>query len=182
MSETGNETKAVGYKHPPKQHQFKPGQSGNPKGRPKASFSAKTIVERVAREPISIRQGEKTRTMPLLQAVILAQARNGAKGDPRGANALFSVMKLTGALTDPEEKNVVGGPPALLPSHALRPSETLFEGIEPDALTHNEQVELSRLANTIDLGGDFTAISNSDFTRLKLLINKRRGKDVTPLQ
>lgn len=25
----------VGYCNPPKEHQFKPGQSGNPKGRPK---------------------------------------------------------------------------------------------------------------------------------------------------
>lgn len=25
----------VGYKRPPREHQFKPGQSGNPKGRPK---------------------------------------------------------------------------------------------------------------------------------------------------
>ena len=30
----------VGYGRPPKEYQFKPGQSGNPKGRPKNSFKS----------------------------------------------------------------------------------------------------------------------------------------------
>jgi hypothetical protein len=38
---------------------------------------------------------------------------------------------------------------------------------------------LSRLAEVIDLGGDVTALSTSDFERLKQIVNKGRGKDIT---
>lgn len=37
----------VGYKRPPREHQFKPGQSGNPKGRPKKN---KTFKEEISNE------------------------------------------------------------------------------------------------------------------------------------
>ena len=37
----------VGYKRPPREHQFKPGHSGNPKGRPKKN---KTFKEEISNE------------------------------------------------------------------------------------------------------------------------------------
>jgi len=35
MVDNSEKTTKVGYKHPPREHCFKPGQSGNPGGRPK---------------------------------------------------------------------------------------------------------------------------------------------------
>jgi hypothetical protein len=35
----GNTEKAGNYRKPPKEHQFKPGKSGNPRGRPKKKLS-----------------------------------------------------------------------------------------------------------------------------------------------
>jgi hypothetical protein len=47
-------------------------------------------------------------------------------------------------------------------------------------LSEDEMSDLSRLARTVDLGGDVTALKISDFTRLQQIINKGRGKDITP--
>jgi hypothetical protein len=56
----------------------------------------------------------------------------------------------------------------------------LFENIDPVLLSRTELIELSRLGAIIDLGGDITALSTSDFERLKDLVNKGRGSDATP--
>ena len=53
----GNHGGAVGYGRPPKEHQFKPGQSGNPKGRPKRQ-SATTLHGAIAeglQETVTVR-------------------------------------------------------------------------------------------------------------------------------
>jgi hypothetical protein len=52
----------------------------------------------------------------------------------------------------------------------------LFEHIEPGLLSKDEMIELSRLAETVDRGG-ITALSATDFERLKQIINKGRGHD-----
>jgi Family of unknown function (DUF5681) len=57
---------AVGFGRPPAQTRFKPGQSGNPKGRP----NAKTTVARVINETIPVREGQKTRHMSKLEAML----------------------------------------------------------------------------------------------------------------
>jgi hypothetical protein len=56
----------------------------------------------------------------------------------------------------------------------------LFSNIDPAVLSDDEKVELSRLARIVDLGGDVTALSVDDFGRARAIINKGRGKDITP--
>ena len=43
-----------------------PGQSGNPKGRPAGRPNVKSMIERVIHQKLPVRQGEKTREMPML--------------------------------------------------------------------------------------------------------------------
>jgi hypothetical protein len=70
--------------------------------------------------------------------------------------------------------------PALSPPGGDTPANRLFENIDRELLSNDELVELSRLAAKIDLGGDVTALSIEDFTRLRAIVNRGRGKDVTP--
>ena len=53
----------VGYCNPPEHSRWKRGQSGNPKGRPKATKSGQTDVAEILGEPLSVRQAGTTRKM-----------------------------------------------------------------------------------------------------------------------
>ena len=71
-----SEMDKVGYGKPPKHSQFKKGQSGNPKGRPK-EVKAHMPVSRIIRHSVSEEvQGQvngKTRKMTKLEAIIEVQ-------------------------------------------------------------------------------------------------------------
>ena len=56
-----------------------------------------------------------------------------------------------------------------------------MKNLDLERLSREEKIELSRLAEVIDLGGDFTALCSDDFKRVKRIVTKGRGKDVTPV-
>ena len=60
------------------------------------------------------------------------------------------------------------------------PSSPLFENLDRSLLSDDEKIELSRLAEIVDLGGDVTALSVNEFARARDIVNKGRGKDITP--
>lgn len=85
-----NKAYTVGYKQPPKRTQFKKGQSGNARGRPKKQQAstedasgilptAAAIREEGARQ-ITIREGDGLRDIPTREAVLLALRQSALKG------------------------------------------------------------------------------------------------------
>ncbi len=82
----------VGYGKPPKAHQFKPGQSGNPKGRPKGAKSQKTIFLEVANRKVTLRQDGKTRTITCQEGVIHRVAEKSLQGDIKSATLFLSQL------------------------------------------------------------------------------------------
>lgn len=82
---------AVGYGKPPKQHQFPPGRSGNPRGRPpkmKAPSnsdptSAMLGMGRIAFEPVKVTQNGKVVTMPAIEAIQRRRVNDALKGGNR---------------------------------------------------------------------------------------------------
>jgi Family of unknown function (DUF5681) len=171
----------VGYKRPPVHSRFKPGQSGNPNGRPPGSANAKTTVQRVMNEKVSVRRGQKTNTVSTLEALVQAHAVKAIKGDPRSAAMVINVMTRTGLLADKEDDGPLETAKRAALADKARSSDALFENIDAELLSKDEMIELSRLAAIIDLGGDVTALSTADFQRLKQLVNKGRGIDVAQL-
>lgn len=83
-------TSNVGFSRPPREHQFKPGRSGNPKGRPKGSKSAQTILREILTRKISARVGGKVVQMTVCQAIFTKIAEDALKGDPKAASFLIN--------------------------------------------------------------------------------------------
>jgi hypothetical protein len=79
----------VGYGKPPKQGQFKPGRSGNPKGRPKGRKNQKTAFEEVMGEPIPVTQNGKTRKRPAFEVALIQIRQAALNGDPKAQKMLL---------------------------------------------------------------------------------------------
>lgn len=84
---------AVGYGRPPRQHQFKTGQSGNPRGRPKGVRSEADILTKLLNKKIPIQERGRTRHISVLEAIYHRIAQNGLKGgDTKSAAFLLNRM------------------------------------------------------------------------------------------
>jgi len=178
---------AVGYCRPPIETRFQKGKSGNPTGRPKGRRNVNSELEEIAHRKVKIRDGDKEREMSLLGANFFAHAVKGAKGDTRSTGLVFKLADRMGLMNAEDGNcadNVRGREHAggvALERNAAAPSSVLFENLDIARLSREELADLSRLAEVIDLGGDFTALSPDDFKRAKHIVNKGRGKDVTPV-
>src|ERR1700716_4135665 len=84
----------VGYGKPPKHTQFKKGQSGNPKGRPKqvqAHMPVSRIIRHSLSEEVRGLVNGKTRKMTKLAAIIEVQTAKALKGDTRAAKLVIDL-------------------------------------------------------------------------------------------
>ena len=73
----------VGYGKPPKHSQFKPGQSGNPKGRSKKTRNFKTDLQEELNTPVTVTEGGHSMTISRQQALIKRTVEKALKGDLR---------------------------------------------------------------------------------------------------
>ena len=82
----------VGYGKPPKSTRFQPGQSGNPRGRPKGTKNLKTDLIEELHETIEIREGNRTRKVTKHRPFDNALSTGSIKGNARSASPLLSTM------------------------------------------------------------------------------------------
>src|SRR5689334_23080827 len=100
----------VGYKKPPKETQFKKGQSGNPKGRRKAP-EASSELEALLLKETSVMKGGKRARATALDVYLQGHLKRAVEDKDRKAiKELFDTMKKYGASDrDPESIKVKGG-------------------------------------------------------------------------
>jgi hypothetical protein len=83
----------VGPGRPPREYQFKPGQSGNPKGATRKpatmALDLKVALECALNKKISLKQGEKARLVTMAQAGIEQLVTQYVKGDHRARRDLI---------------------------------------------------------------------------------------------
>ena len=101
----------VGYGKPPKHTRFKPGVSGNPRGRSKGTKNLKTDLMEELGEKILVREGGQAQKVSKQRAVVKTLVARTLKGDARAANLLLSVMMRVldtgeGALESPEDLHI----------------------------------------------------------------------------
>lgn len=105
----------VGYGKPPAERRFRPGASGNPRGRPRVSKNAapsaldadraKGLLLEEAYRPITLRDGDRIVKLPAIQAVFRAMGVSAMKGNRFAQKTLAELVgkveaERTQALTD----------------------------------------------------------------------------------
>jgi hypothetical protein len=95
-----NEEYRVGPGRPPKEYQFKPGQSGNPKGarrKPRSIvLDLKALLERALSGKVTLRQGEHQKIITKAAAGIEHLVDQFAKGDRHARRDLFALAEKLG--------------------------------------------------------------------------------------
>ena len=90
----------VGYGRPPRASQFKPGQSGNPKGRPKGSLNLTTFLARALRETVVVNEGGRRRSITKLEAAVKQLVNKSASGEERAIRQLLALTEAVEARTE----------------------------------------------------------------------------------
>ena len=105
-SATDDDDEPIGYGRPPRQHRFKPGESGNPKGRAKGAKGMKSILRKEFSERVRITENGKSRTISKMELMVKRLAEKGAKGDFKSITKLIDL----GMMVFGTEDEVRGAP------------------------------------------------------------------------
>jgi hypothetical protein len=81
----------VGYRHPPVQTRFQKGRSGNPKGRPKGSWSGKDLLQKALAVPLTVTENGVMRKLPQRDILFRSLLAKAIKGETK---SLAMVLKL----------------------------------------------------------------------------------------
>ncbi|MEO0398435.1 MAG: DUF5681 domain-containing protein [Pseudomonadota bacterium] len=98
MDKSNKDDYKVGRGKPPKEHQYKPGQSGNPKGRPKKQHYAPTT--RMLREQLflighrklTVSENGRSKTITYFEALMQAIFKKAINGSVYAQRYLFSLL------------------------------------------------------------------------------------------
>jgi len=109
----------VGPGRPPKEFQFKPGQSGNPKGAkrktPSIDPDLKASLERALSKKVTLRQGERERNVTMAEAGIEQLVNQFAQGDRHARRDLMALADKLGVDLAAGQRKAIEE--ALAPNH-----------------------------------------------------------------
>ena len=100
MAKRNGDPYSVGYGKPPADRRFKPGQSGNPKGRPKGTRSLEAQLREELNRKISVSENGMKRRVRKFEVMLAQLTNKAAQGDYR---AIKLVTDLMGTLAPTEQ-------------------------------------------------------------------------------
>jgi len=118
----------VGYGKPPKSGQFKPGQSGNPKGGAKAPPAVEDLIASQAGKLVSVTVDGSSKSLPQLQVVVAALYRKAMSGDIKAAQVIFAGLQVAQAKGSSSEDPPLSSMELSLLKDLIEAAET---GVEP---------------------------------------------------
>ena len=93
ITDAANPDKKVGYKRPPLHTRFRPGMSGNPRGRQKGVRNFAADVKRTLEIPVTLSENGKSKRVSTQEALILRLREKALKGDARALETLLSLAR-----------------------------------------------------------------------------------------
>ena len=96
----------VGYGKPPRQSQFKPGRSGNPRGRPKNPTAFDELIEKELSQLVTVREGDQARRLPKRSVIVKQVVKKAMEGEDR---ALRSLLTLLSTAKTEKQKSAASG-------------------------------------------------------------------------
>ena len=177
-------TYEVGFAKPPEKSRFKPGISGNPKGRlegtknrvPVHTFELleRTILQEAYRK-ISVLEGGKARKITMMQTIIRSLATSAAKGNIRAAKQFANMVNIIEAQEATKHwefmRNAVQYKKESNDELARRKNLGLTG---PEFLPHPDHVRIDRETGDVWLTGPATKEQDEKF---RALLRKKEGSD-----
>lgn len=100
----------VGYGRPPEATRFKPGQSGNPKGRPKGNQSMATIGQRELAQKVEVTENGKRKILSKAEILVKSQCALAAKGVTKSAEFMLKLSQ-SAELREQQRAGAQNSPP-----------------------------------------------------------------------
>ncbi len=91
--ETSDDGFPVGYKKPPQHSRFRPGRSGNPRGRQKGIRNLGSDVKRTLEVPVRLNEQGRARRVSTQEAALLRLREKALKGDARSIVQILELAK-----------------------------------------------------------------------------------------
>lgn len=88
-----NQEYQVGYRRPPKSGQFKKGQSGNPKGRPKGARGLEKVVLEELKTKITVNENGRSKKVKKVEAIAKQVVNKAMTGDVKSISLVLSVSQ-----------------------------------------------------------------------------------------
>lgn len=96
-----------GYGKPPKHTRFKPGQSGNPNGRPKGHISTMQLLEKHLNTMVTVMVNRKTKRMTRREALIIKLVADAGNGKDKTLKHVLDIQMLHEAQTPQETGDTI---------------------------------------------------------------------------
>src|SRR3989442_15630443 len=97
---------AVGYRNPPKEFRFKPGNNANPRGRPRGSRKGNVIVKELFLERLPGRDGDGKKSMSKLEIILTKLLNRAIKDNHKAQAEAIKIAQKDGLLTPEQEEKV----------------------------------------------------------------------------